>query len=378
MDEMYTRQHVQWNNNAKKMMGYCTYGFTDEDDQIEATEVLVFMVAGLRENFRIPLLYHFVRSLPATKKKELLLSVISEIFNIGAILVNITCDAHPTNQSLFNLLGADLNVFSSSFQTYFFGRNNEKIYITYDACHLEKLVRNTIGEKKVIYDGNNEEIEWKHFLNVVQHQDSRNLHGFHRMTMNHLKFKSNKMKVRLAVETLSSSTAETMLFLKEKGVPEFQHCEPTTQFIFVFDKLFDIFNTKSFENESIFKKPLNDNNSDEVFSFFTEAIQYIKALEVEDRNEIKPACISARKAAFSGYIIDMTSLKQMYNDYVDKSQSTMLPHIATFHFSQDHLETYFGLCRSKHGCNDNPTAEQFIGNRFFRNYTTFTCYLKFK
>lgn len=366
---MFIRQHVQWNNSAKMMMGYCTYGFTDKDNQLEATEALVFMVTGLRENFRIPILYHFVRSLDAVKKKELLLSIISEIFNVGAVLVNVTCDLHPTNQTMFKLLGANLDVFSNSFQTFFYGRNNEKIYITFDACHLEKLVRNTIGEKKIIYDGTKEKIEWKYFLDVVQHQESRNLHGFHKMTRNHLKFKNNKMKVRLAVEILSNSTAQTMLYLKEKGVPEFLDCEPTTKFIFVFDKLFDIFNTKSFEKENIFKKPLNDSNKDDVFSFFTEATEYIKALKVENRNEIIPICQSnsLRKAAFTGYIIDMTSLKQMYYDYVDESQSTKLPHIATFYFSQDHIETYFGLCRSKHGCNDNPTAEQYIGS-FFRNY----------
>lgn len=363
-DEMYIRQHVQWDNSAKKMMGYCTYGFTDEDDQIEATEALVFMVTGLRENFRIPVLYHFVRSLDATKKKELLLSIITEITNVGVILVNVTCDAFPTNQTMFKLLGANLDVSSDSFQTFFLGPNNEKIYITFDACHLQKLVRNTIAEKQV-YNSNNEKIEWKHFLNVVQHQESRNLHGFHKMTMNHLKFKNNKMKVSLAVETLSNSTAQTMLFLKQQNVSEFLDCEATAQFIIIFDKLFDIFNSKSFEKENGFKRPLNNRNKDDIFSFFTEATDFIKALTIDDRNVIKPICASVRKAAFAGYIIDIASLKQMYEDYVDENQQTMLPYIATFHFSQDHLETYFGLCRSKHGCNDNPTVEQYMGEIFF-------------
>lgn len=76
------------------MLGYCTYGDKDENDKLVASEVIVFMITGLRQNFRIPIAYHFVRPLDVTKKKQLLLEVISKIENAGIILVNVTSASH--------------------------------------------------------------------------------------------------------------------------------------------------------------------------------------------------------------------------------------------------------------------------------------------
>lgn len=246
-----------------------------------------------------------------------------------------------TNKSVFNQLGADLNVYSNTFRTYFLTPSNKKIYITFDTCHLEKNVRNAIGDKKLITDGNNGKISWQYFQDLVKHKKlTNNLHASHKMTLEHLRYATNKMRVSLAVQTLSRSTAESMQFLKDQGVTEFLGCDATVKFVLLFDKLFDIFNSKS---------------------FFPEAKTYLKALTLKENDEVKLICQSLRSAGFAGYIINMTSLEQMYADYVDSNEMTKLPYLPTFHFSQDHLETYFSICRSKHGFNDNPTVEQFTG-----------------
>lgn len=38
-----------------------------------------------------------------------------------------------------------------------------------------------------------------------------------------------------------------------------------------------------------------------------------------------------------------------------------MDNLPTFSFSQDHLESFFGRIRSRHGFNDNPNVQQFCG-----------------
>jgi hypothetical protein len=53
------------------------------------------------------------------------------------------------------------------------------------------------------------------------------------------------MKVKLAVQTLSQSAASTLLFCHEIKLRHFEDCPPTAEFISIFDRLFDIFNSRS-------------------------------------------------------------------------------------------------------------------------------------
>ena len=56
----------------------------------------------------------------------------------------------------------------------------------------------------------------------------------------------NKMNVKLAAETLSTSVADAIENLREdKKIPEFEGSEATCKFISIIDKLFDICNSQS-------------------------------------------------------------------------------------------------------------------------------------
>lgn len=54
----------------------------------------------------------------------------------------------------------------------------------------------------------------------------------------------------------------------------------------------------------------------------------------------------------------MVNLKSMYKELVE---SNLMENLPTFSFSQDHLESFFGRIRSRHGFNDNPNVQQFCG-----------------
>lgn len=63
------------------------------------------------------------------------------------------------------------------------------------------------------------------------------------------------MHVRTAIETLSRSTADSMEFLMKNGHPEFLDAAATIEFIRIFDKLWDVFNTYRIKSDekNIFK-----------------------------------------------------------------------------------------------------------------------------
>lgn len=80
---------------------------------------------------------------------------------------------------------------------------------------------------------------------------------------------------------------------------------------------------------------------------------------MNDRNEIIKVIKSKVRTGFVGYILNMLSLRCLYNEYVDKSK--ILQCVPTFRLSQDPLELFFGKIRSRNGFNDNPTMQQFMG-----------------
>lgn len=66
---------------------------------------------------------------------------------------------------------------------------------------------------------------------------------------------------------------------------------------------------------------------------------------------------SRYKTGFIGFIIAAVSFKNIYNEYVLTGK---LDYISTYKYSQDHLELFFSIIRSRLGYNNNPTARQFI------------------
>lgn len=67
----------------------------------------------------------------------------------GIIITSLTCDAAASNLSMFTYLGCNLN--SECLKTSFSHPvTNNNIYIFLDPCHMIKLVRNALGDKKNI------------------------------------------------------------------------------------------------------------------------------------------------------------------------------------------------------------------------------------
>lgn len=357
-DEMGIRKHVQFVNG--QMLGFENIPGIDMSQADIATEALVFMFSATNDKLHLPVAYYFVtKKVDAATKMALLSDIINQLLDTGIELSAITFDGLRTNPSMCRLLGADLDVYSETFSP-FFNLENRGIGVLFDFSHVIKLARNVFGTKKVLFDADGNKIEWKYIEQLVEFKERRNLELSHKLSQAHIQWKSNPMKVRLAVETLSASTANSMEFLMDQGHSEFAGSKHTTKFIRTINDLFDISNsTDCAEKENPLKNPMSEKNAQQISQVFQIASEYIRGLQMIENGKKVMLCKSLSKTGFQGFLINMECLANMFNEIVIEKK--LMASIPTHTMSQDHLENLFGKVRALNGFNNNPTCQQFHG-----------------
>lgn len=100
-------------------------------------------------------------------------------------------------------------------------------------------------------------------------------------------------------------------------------------------------NTSRIVTNNNFKSALNPSNKAEIFSFMIQAKDYISSLEIIGKRNGKRVKLveSSAKTGFRGYVMDIISVMNLYKRYVEPQ---IIPHLATYRLSQDHLEMTFG------------------------------------
>ena len=194
-------------------------------------------------------------------------------------------------------------------------------------------------------------IEWSFILNLYNLQEELGLKFANKLSRSHIEFYRNKMKVKYAVQALSSSVADAIDWLRNEGVPEFQGSEPTTKFIRILDRIFDFLNSRNpFGKE--YKKPIFSNNIGYFVKKTESWIQYLNSLTT--LNGI-PLIVTRRKCFVIGFV---TSLNSILTTARDLLATQYYKYVLTYKFSQDHLELFFAVIRLRLGCNNNPNALQ--------------------
>lgn len=357
-DEMAIRKHYQWCNKTKEFLGNVSYG----DSTDVANNAIVFLINGVNTHITLPIAYYFITTLTAEQRKTLLLEILNELFDCGIIISNVTFDGLPANALMCVLLGADLD--SEELKPYFIHpKSNQKIYIILDPSHCQKLVRNNLSNYGIILDANDEEIKWEFFSKLVEFGKNNNYNLSHKINKRHIDFHNRPMHVRTAVETLSNSVADSMEFLMNQNIEQFSNANATIKFIRMINSVFDVMNTQRIMNSHTnqLKSAINPRNEVDVFIFLMKAKEYILSLKIKSNSGSNISITkSSIKAGFRGYVLNIVSVMAIYRDYVEEHHIAIM--IATYRFSQDHLERFFGKIRSIHRCNDNPTVQQFIAS----------------
>lgn len=334
-DEMAIRVREDYDQHTDTKTGFVNFGTdcVDSNNQKYAREALVFLVTGVNEKFKTPVAYFLTAGVKAVEKASLLQQVILLVGKTGAKVVGLSYDGLATNIAAARELGADFK----NNQPYFINpHSDDKIFLFPDACHSLKTVRNQLASKKVLFDDRNDRIEWQYIEKLHEYQSEHKINLGNKITKVHIQWQRKKMCVRIAAESLSNSVADAIETLQKSGVEVFQGSQATVKFIRRINNVFDILNSKDSKNAVCFKRPVSAENKNEYFKYFDESISYISKLKlsVEGQSILR----TRSKIAFFSFIVSMKNVRSFYEGYVE---SGVLNHVATFHFSQDHLELLF-------------------------------------
>jgi len=308
-DSMAIRKQLIWNKSKEKFIGMCEYGnnTTMEDSETPATEVLVFMLVSLTGKFKWPIAYFFINKISASIQAELIKTALILSQQSGIKVWSITCDGAYVNYSTMNLLGCDLYVddYSKLKCSFKHPSADYDIYFVPDACHNIKLARNALGDIKM-FSSHSGLIQWQHITNLHLLQNNVNLKLANKFSNAHITYKQNIMKVKLAAQTLSCSTAAALEFLKFSEVDGFKECKPTVEFLRAIDEIFDFLNSRNPFAKG-FKKPIYLNNINYLRERMENKINYLYSLKIHNNQDLL-LCTSKRKTFIIGFATAVKSI----------------------------------------------------------------------
>lgn len=112
-----------------------------------------------------------------------------------------------------------------------------------------------VDSYKIFKTKSGEEIKWEFFIKLLELQENIGLRFANKLSPSHVNFLNNKMKVKYAVQTFSSSVADAMEILNILQVKDFAGCEATVKFIRILDRIFDFLNSRNPRGKG-YKRPV--------------------------------------------------------------------------------------------------------------------------
>ncbi|KAE9524151.1 hypothetical protein AGLY_015516, partial [Aphis glycines] len=175
MDEFSIKQDVHF--NGKRNQGYVNYGtgLNDDTDSLPlAKEALVLMLVALNSNWKIPIGYFLINGISGEEKGNLVKTSLNVLHDTGVIIKSLTFDGAGSNISMATSLRSKLH--PPNVKTYFLHP------ITKSKDFFEKLVK--LQEETQL-----------HLATKIRH----------------INYYKEKMKVRLAAQTLSEKLFDDLV-----------------------------------------------------------------------------------------------------------------------------------------------------------------------
>lgn len=229
--------------------------------------------------------YYLTNSVSGDGKSILLRDLLIMLHERQINVVSVTFDGDESNQKSCKLLGANFDYTNKeTFRPYFLHpANNDSVYVFFDACHMLKLIRNYLALKGPFIYNNKEIIDWIHIQNLNEKQYSEGLHCACKIRNRHVFFHNEKMKVFLAAQVFSSSTAAALIYLeKELKDPMFNDSAATATFCKLIDEMFDILNSKNKFCKTPSRNAMTEANLPELKKKIDSFKAYVENLEVND------------------------------------------------------------------------------------------------
>ena len=277
----------------------------------------------------------------------------------GLNTVALVLDGSFANQSSVVHLGCKMKD-PQDIQTWFPHPDNtsKRIYVMFDVCHMIKLMRNLLGDKKVFcqeIDRKSHKIQWSYIEALNNLQEGLGFSLANKLKKQHIVCQKHKMNVELAAQRLSSSVASAIDFLwKEISLKQFEGSETTTDFIRKVDMAFDMLNSHNPYTKN-YKAPVNLQNLSTWAADCESLASYFLGLKDPTGSFLWE---NHHKTVVWGLVFSLKSLAALVTELLQKNKNPV-KYVLTYKFLQDHLELLFSKIRHFGGWNNNPNVLQF-------------------
>ncbi|KAF0711482.1 Transposable element P transposase, partial [Aphis craccivora] len=338
--------------SIKKLVSYNSKndlfsGFEDfEDNSIVnlksikyCDQALVVMIKGLTTPWKQVIGYFFSSGpVKGYRLKQIVARTITKLKEIGLIPKVVVCDQGTNNLCMRNLFG----VTETKPYIHFEG---EKIYFFHDSPHLIKSVRNNF--KKYNFSIDEEVYSWQDLVTFYNLDKNKTLRLAPKLKNIHMELPPfSPMRVCLATQTLSHTVSSGILTLVALNKLR-SKATYTAKFISFFDSLFDIFNSITYNEPKLLRRPLTKDSCH--WEFLKNADKFLNNLKIHNKSGKQPPCIK-------GWRENINALKFLYEEL---NTEYSIEFLLTRRLTQDCIENVFSIIRAKGGNNTTPDATKF-------------------
>lgn len=340
-DEMSLKQLVSYNSQNDTLYGFEDYGpEIDLKTTKKCNQALVIMIKGIKSSWKQVIGYYFSCGATAgAQLKSVLINAIFKLKSIGLIPKIVVCDQGTNNQQLRKILGV-----TSDFP--FITHDEDTIYFMYDTPHLLKSVRNNLKKYNLIYE--EKCYSWDDIVQFYNLDKNKSPRLAPKIKDTHIQLPPfSPMRVCLASQILSHSVSSGMMTLIAHNLLPPKAIN-TANFIQLMDNLFDTFNSISFNESKVYRKPLSENSCH--WELLNEARKVLTKIHVQNRTGKQPLCIT-------GWIANISCLKYLFEDL---KLNFGFEFILCRNLTQDCIESWFSVVRAKGGNNSTPDSTKFF------------------
>ena len=241
-------------------------------------------------------------------RAKLVKNAIEKLNQTGVVITSITCDNTQVNITMLNNLGARISANNMKVTLDKKNSENKPIFVIMDVAHLIKLIRNTLGDMKTLISPDGQVVSWKYVKELNNLQSTEGLHMANKLRKSHVEYTKHKMKVNLAAQTISDSVATSIDFCRDHlKLTQFQNSESTTTFFRIFDKIFDVMNSRS-PIGRFSKSPMKITNSNDWLKTFDDTMSYILRLKHDGGPLVIEGSVTHKALTFNHLIMGQSTV----------------------------------------------------------------------
>ncbi|VEN36818.1 unnamed protein product [Callosobruchus maculatus] len=351
-DEVSLASGLYYDSNKQTIFGYEDLGFLGRS-RGTANHALVFMIRGIKTNYKMPVAFFFTKNSIATDKlKQIIIHIIEEIQSVGFNIVATVCDQGSTNRAAITALTKEHTDEKPS--QYHFVVNNQKIVTIFDVPHLLKNTRNALQSCNIEFQSN-KVAKFKYIEQAFQiDRTERTYRCLPKLKESFFNSRDSflKMKVKVAAQQLSNSVAAAIeTFCSNTSMPA--EALLTAEFVSLIDTLFDSLNSSSVYSQSGKKFRSALSNDSPHIEFWSNLLPKFSEWKLFDKETGK---LHTAYKFIEGWQISIRAIMVLWSNLKEKGFKYLL--LRTL--NQDPLENLFGQIRQHGITNTNPTCYQFI------------------